>query len=142
MNRYLRYMAIAFLTNGLGVFGLRILAGAGLGHLDQTQYLAIWYAAGLLLATLAYFYRYGRLERKELFVGSGMALCSLVGQLGLAFSLSAGMPGFVVFPVATGGGLIFVVMVGVMIFHEPMGRLGYLGIATGVSALILLALPD
>jgi multidrug transporter EmrE-like cation transporter len=70
-----------------------------------------------------------------------MAVCSLVGQTGMAFALSGGVPGYVVFPVATGGGLIFVVMVGVLLFREPMGPFGYLGIATGVSALILLALP-
>ena len=51
------------------------------------------------------------------------------------------MPGFVVFPVATGGGLTFVVLVGVLLFKEPMGLLGYLGIATGACALLLLALP-
>jgi multidrug transporter EmrE-like cation transporter len=138
---YQRYMAAAFLTNGLGIFGLRVLAGAGLGNVDQTQYLSLWYAAGLLLAALVFFRRYGRPWRKELLIGSGMALCSMAGQLGMALSLSSGIPGFVVFPVATGGGLIFVVLVGVLIFHEPMGPLGYLGIATGVAALVLLALP-
>ena len=69
-----------------------------------------------------------------------MALCSLGGQLGMALSLRS-IPGFVVFPVATGGGLLFVVAVGIGLFHEPMSRLGYLGIATGTTALILLALP-
>ena len=138
---YERCMAVAFLTNGLGAFGLRILAGAGLKGVKETQYLALWYAAGLLLAAIAYFRRYGRLYGRELAIGSGMALCSLAGQLGMALSLGAGVPGFVVFPVATGGGLTFVVLVGVLLFKEPMGWLGYLGIATGACALLLLALP-
>lgn len=138
---YQRYMTMAFLTNGLGAFGLRILAGAGLGHVEAVQYLALWYTAGLLLAAAAFFRLYGRPERKDLVVGSIMALCSLLGQTGMAFALSAGLPGYVVFPVATGGGLLFVVMVGVLLFREPMGPLGYFGIATGVSALVLLALP-
>jgi multidrug transporter EmrE-like cation transporter len=138
---YQRYMAAAFMTNGLGAFGLRVLAGAGLGHVNETQYLSFWYAAGLLLAAIVFFRRYRRPWRRELLIGAGMALCSLVGQLGMALSLSSGIPGFVVFPVATGGGLIFVVMVGVLLFGEPMGHLGYLGIATGVAALVLLALP-
>jgi len=134
-------MTIAFLTNGLGAFGLRILAGEGLKGVKDTQYLVLWYAAGLLLAAIAYFRGYGRLHHRELLIGSAMALCSLVGQLGMALSLAAGVPGFVVFPVATGGGLAFVVLVGVLLFKEPMGALGYLGIATGVCALLLLALP-
>ncbi|HEY1241416.1 MAG TPA: hypothetical protein VGF16_12715 [Bryobacteraceae bacterium] len=139
---YQRYMILAFLTNGLGAFGLRILAGAGLGHIKAVQYLALWYTAGLALAAGAYFRLYGRPERKEIVTGSIMALCSLIGQTGMAFALSAGLPGFVVFPVATGGGLIFVVMVGVLVFREPMGGLGYLGIVTGLCALVLLAFPS
>jgi multidrug transporter EmrE-like cation transporter len=138
---YQRYMAMAFLTNGLGAFGLRILAGAGLGQIEAIQYLALWYTAGLFLAAIVFFRLYGKPEQKDVGVGSLMALCSLVGQTGMAFALSAGLPGYVVFPVATGGGLIFVVLVGVFLFREPMGPLGYLGIATGVCALVLLALP-
>ena len=141
-QKYIRYMAIALVTNGLGAFGLRVLAGAGLGNIGQTQYLALWYAAGFLLAAAAFFVKYAKPDRRELVVGSGMALCSLAGQLGMALSLSAGIPGFIVFPVATGGGLILVVLVGVLLFREPMGFLGYLGVATGTCALVLLALPD
>ena len=142
MTKYIRYMAIALATNGLGAFGLRLLAGAGLGGIKQTQYLALWYTAGFVLAAAAFFRIYGKPNRKEILIGSGMALSSLAGQLGMALSLSAGIPGFIVFPVATGGGLILVVLVGVLLFREPMGLLGYLGIATGTCALVLLALPD
>ena len=51
---YFRYMSIAFVTNGLGVFGLRILAAAGLANTDTFQYLTIWYLAGAALAFLAW----------------------------------------------------------------------------------------
>jgi multidrug transporter EmrE-like cation transporter len=139
---YQRYMVLAFLTNGLGAFGLRILAGAGLGHIEATQYLAMWYSAGLVLAALAFFRLYGRPERKDVVIGSVMAVCSLFGQMGMALALSGGIPGYVVFPVATGGGLLLVVLVGVLVFGEPMGPLGYVGIITGMSALVLLALPQ
>ncbi len=139
---YLRYMTIAFLTNGLGAFGLRILAGAGLGSVDQAQYLTWWYAAGLVMAAVVFFRRNRQPQTNELAIGSGMALCSLLGQTGMAMALVSGLPGFVVFPVATGGGLLLVVAVGVILYKEPIGRLGYLGITTGVCALILLALPD
>ena len=138
---YFKYMALAFLTNGLGVFGLRILAGAGLGHGSNIQYLSLWYLSGCAVAAVIYFWRHRAPLRREVLIGFAMAMCSLFGQLGMALSLSEGFPGFVVFPVATGGGLLFVVAVGVRLFREPMGRIGYLGIATGTMALILLALP-
>lgn len=139
---YLRYIAIAFLTNGLGAFGLRILAGAGLGSVDQAQYLTWWYAAGLAMAALVFFRRNRRPQANELAIGSGMALCSLLGQTGMVMALAGGVPGFVVFPVATGGGMLVVAAVGVFLYKEPIGWLGCAGIATGVCALILLALPD
>lgn len=139
---YTRYMTIAFLTNGMGAFGLRVLAGLGLADVSSVPYLAIWYLSGLLLAGMVYFRRFGMPGAGEAMIGSAMALCSLGGQLGMALALSGHLPGFVVFPVATGGGLLLVVLVGVAIFGERMGPLGYLGIAVGVLALVLLAAPE
>ena len=140
---YQRCMIIAFIGNGLGAYGLRILAGAGLGNLDGTQYLALWYAAGLILAFAAVARR--QMERptaKELCIGLMMALCSVFGQTGMVQAMSGGIPGYVVFPVAVGGGLLFVVMVGVFAFHERVSFLLGLGVVSGLTSLILLALPN
>jgi hypothetical protein len=128
-------MTIAFLTNGLGAFGLRVLAGNGLGTISEIQYLTLWYVLGFVTALVAYMKVSQRPIGKEVLIGSGMAVSSLCGQLGMALSLSGGIPGFIVFPVATGGGMLFVVAV------EPMGALGILGILVGLVAMILLALP-
>src|SRR2546427_202021 len=117
---YTRYMTLAFLTNGLGVFGLRVLAGSGLGSVSELQYLAVWYLAGFLLAALVYLRQLGKPMIKELGVGFAMASCSLLGQVGMAFALAGGIPGFVVFPVATGGGLLMVVLVGMVLFGERL----------------------
>lgn len=141
MSLYIRYMSLAFLTNGLGAFGLRMLAAAGLGSITETQYLNLWYAAGFITALLAYAHA-GRPNTREAVVGSGMALCSLGGQVGMALSLSGGIPGFIVFPIATGGGLLLVVAAGRLLYQESIGLYGKLGIATGVIALIILALPE
>jgi multidrug transporter EmrE-like cation transporter len=139
---YTRYMTLAFLTNGMGAFGLRVLAGFGLPDTTSTQYLAVWYLAGLLLAALVFLRRLRGFRAKEAAIGCAMALCSMGGQLGMALALSGHIPGFVVFPVATGGGLLLVVVVGVVLFQERMHPLGYLGIAVGVCALVLLAMPE
>jgi len=135
---YVRYMLLAFLTNGLGAFGLRILAGAGLGNVDTFHYLALWYLSGFVIAAIVYFASHGKPARREVVIGGLMALCSACGQLGMALSLHS-IEGVVVYPVAIGGGMLFVVAVGIGVFHEPMSRLGYLGIATGAVALVLLA---
>jgi multidrug transporter EmrE-like cation transporter len=138
---YARYMAIAFLANGLGVFGLRILAGWGLGDKYSVQYLGLWYLSGSVIAALAYLRSHRMPYAREMVIGGAMAFCSLLGQLGIALALSHQFPGFVVFPVAIGGGLLLVVVVGVKAFKEKLSLSGYLGIGVGVIALILLALP-
>lgn len=134
-------MATAFVANGLGAYGLRVLAGAGLGSVDSTHYLAIWYTAGLLLAIAVFLFCRRRTTLKEVCIGLLMAICSVLGQAGMAIAMSSGIPGYVVFPVAVGGGLVLVVLVGVSIFHERLSPLLRLGIATGILSLILLALP-
>lgn len=138
---YYRCMLIAFLTNGMGAFGLRILAGSGLGNIDELQYLALWYLSGAVVAIGAHARGLGCPARREVVIAGAMALCSLGGQLGMALSLSAGLPGFVVFPVVIGGGLLLVVAAGVLMFRECLHSLGYLGIAAGIISLVLLATP-
>jgi len=141
MTPYFRYMLVAFLTNGLGVFGLRVLAGLGMGNVQEQQYLSIWYIAGAIVAAVPFLRLRKPLEHREWLLGGAMAACSLCGQLGMALSLSNGLPGFVVFPVATGGGLLFVLGIGVLVFRERVSWIGYLGITAGTLALVLLASP-
>ena len=138
---YLRYMTIAFVTNGMGIFGLRVLTGDGVANMDVYQYLTIWYLAGALLAAFAYFSKARRPFSREVLIGGAMAASSVCAQLCMARSLSGGLPGYVVFPIATGGGLLLVVAVGIGLFGERMGMPGYFGIGVGTLALILLALP-
>ena len=99
---WLKLMAVAFLANGLGPFGLRILADKGLLAPHRLQYLALWYFGGLLLAGIAYLRHPQRLRRSELIVGAVMACCSLGGQLATALALVS-VPGHITFAVTTGG---------------------------------------
>lgn len=138
---YAKYMLFAFVTNGLGAFGLRVLAGAGVGDKYYLQYLSLWYVGGCLMAVYPYLRDRKRPNGQELLISAAMAACSVFGQLGMLLALSRNLPGFVVFPVATGGGLLLVLAVGIFFFHERLSAPGYLGIGLGTVALILLALP-
>lgn len=138
---YFRYMLVAFLTNGLGAFGLRILVGMGLADRFKLQYLAVWYLAGSGLAATVYLIGRRRPRRLEILIALAMGLCSLLGQLGMALALAGGVPGYVVFPVATGGGMLLVVLAGVLLFRERITLWGYLGVLVGCIALALLSLP-
>lgn len=134
-----RYMIIAFVTNGLGIYGLRILASAGITGSRNLAYLFMWYFFGSLVAGLAYFFRNRKPSRSEIVITAGMAICSILGQLGMVLSMDHGLPGFVVFPVAVGGGMLLVLLAAIFFFGERPGRLGLLGIGLGMTALVLLA---
>ena len=138
---YFKYMLMAFLTNGLGAFGLRVLAGTGVGDKYYLQYLSLFYLAGCAVAFSPHFRNPQRPKARELLIPAGMAACSILGQLGVLLALSRHLPGFVVFPVATGGGLLLVLAIGILFYHEKMSAHGYLGMALGTVALIFLALP-
>jgi|SRR6185312_2715530 multidrug transporter EmrE-like cation transporter len=138
---YFRYTAIAFLANGFGVFGLRLLAGMRVENPNVIQYLTLWYLFGAGVGLIPYLVCCRRPFRREIWFGLSMAVASLGGQLGMERALSTGLPGYIVFPTAMGGGMLLVTVVGVSIFRERVGRAGYLGIVAGTLSVILLALP-
>jgi len=55
-------------------------------------------------------------------------------------ALERNVPGYIVFPVTTGGNLFLVAAAGVLLFKERMGPYGIAGILTGILSLILLSL--
>jgi multidrug transporter EmrE-like cation transporter len=130
-------MAVAFLANGLGPFGLRVLEDKGLLAPHRLPYLAWWYAGGLLLAAIPYWRRPQRLTRSEVFLGVAMACCSFGGQLATALAL-ASVPGHIAFAVTTGGNLFIVAAAGIFIFRERIGVYGSAGILLGIASLLLL----
>jgi drug/metabolite transporter (DMT)-like permease len=135
---WLRLMLIAFVTNGLGPFGLKILTERGLSGF-QPQYLVYWYLGGAVFGALA-FLRAGRtVELREITLGAAMGLCSLCGQTFTGLALSNGVPGHVAFPLTTGGSLFLVAAAGIFLFGERVGSYGVAGIILGIVSLIMLS---
>lgn len=130
-------MLVAFLTNGIGPFGLKVLTEL---HLDryELQYLVSWYAGGLVLAIAAYRQSL-RFGRWELILGAGMGAFSLGGQYFTGRALSLGIPGHVAFPITTGGTLFLVALMGIVIFREKVGLYGRAGLVLGILALMVLS---
>ncbi len=60
----------------------------------------------------------------------------------MALALAGGISGFVVFPVATGGGMLLVAAIGRLVYREQVGSYGIAGIVVGIWALVLLSLPE
>ena len=70
----------------------------------------------------------------------GIGIGSFGGQFFSVLALERNVPGYIVFPMTTGGNLFLVAAAGVLLFKERMGPYGIAGILTGILSLILLSL--
>lgn len=137
---WLRLMLIAFVANGLGPFGLKVLSERGLADAYQPQYLLYWYCGGFAFAVVALLRSGVRPQLREVSLGAVMGACSLSGQSFTGLALSHGLPGHVAFPLTTGGSLFLVAAAGLFLFNERVGPYGIAGIALGIVALVALSL--
>jgi multidrug transporter EmrE-like cation transporter len=137
---WFRLMMVAFLANGLGPFGLKILAEAGQADRYQFQYLIYWYLGGLVFTGLAFFREHRGVRGTEVALGALMGLASLAGQSFTSLALAHHVPGHIVFPMTTGGSLIVVATAGILLFKERVTIYGVAGIVLGIVSLVTLSL--
>jgi drug/metabolite transporter (DMT)-like permease len=137
---WLRLMLVAFVANGIGPFGLKILTEMQPDTPYKAQYLLYWYLGGFLFAAIALWRSGLRPRQSEVMLGALMGGCSLVGQSFTLLALSKGMPGHVVFPITTGGSLFLVASAGLLLFKEKVGPYGIAGMVLGIAALVGLSL--
>jgi multidrug transporter EmrE-like cation transporter len=137
---WFKLMIIAFFLNGLSPFGLRILADLGLGTQYTRGYLVFWYLSGLCFVLVLYLRAIGKLTLKEMLVGAALGFFSICGQTFLGLTLSGGLAGNVAYPVTLAGGLLIVVLSGIFVFKERIGKIGIAGITLGIISLALLSL--
>jgi glucose uptake protein GlcU len=133
-------MLVAFFCNGMGPFGLKVLAANKLSVAFHYQFIAGYYFSGLLLTTVAVLATRIRPNRREFLIAAAMGACSFGGLLFTAFALELGAPGEVVFPITTGGSLIIVAIAGILLFKEKVAWQGIAGILVGILALVLLSI--
>lgn len=137
---WLRLMLIAFVANGLGPFGLKMIAEKGLSERYHYQYLLWWYVGGLALGLSVFLVSRTRLFLREIAFGFAIGLGSFGGQLFSSLALEQGVPGHIVFPATTGGNLFLVAAAGLLLFREKLGPYGIAGVLTGITSLVLLSL--
>lgn len=138
---WLQLMAIALLANGLGPFGLKILAEKGLAQQHQYQYLVFWYLSGFVISLIVFLAGHTKPFKREILIGAGMGFFSVLGQVTLVMGLRSPVPGYLIFSLALGGSLFVVVAGGVLLFKERLKGYGIAGLALGAIALVILAIP-
>ncbi|MGH9328614.1 MAG: hypothetical protein ACRD2B_18250 [Terriglobia bacterium] len=132
-------MIVILLTNGMSSFGLKMLTGWQLPGSVKFPYLTVWYAAGLASLLIPTLFKGFRLGRKEAGLGALIAILSIGGQVTMAMALDLRVPGNIVFPVAIGGSILIVALVGWALFNERISRLSAAGVVLGFVAVILLS---
>jgi multidrug transporter EmrE-like cation transporter len=132
-------MLVAFLSNGIGPFGLKILSEQRLAARYQAQYLLYWYLGAFVFAIAAILRSRLRPFGREIWLGALMGACSLLGQAFTGLALSHGVPGHVAFPITTGGSLFLVATAGLLLFREKVGAYGIAGMVLGIVALVALS---
>jgi drug/metabolite transporter (DMT)-like permease len=138
-DTWIRLMVVAFLANGFGPFGLKVLTEHGLAAY-QSKYLLYWYMGGLVFAVVALLVSRSGVNGREILLGAAMGGCSFAGQSFTALALSRGLPGHIAFPLTTGGSLFLVVLAGIVLFKERIGFYGLCGVVLGVASLVMLSI--
>jgi drug/metabolite transporter (DMT)-like permease len=138
-TKWFQLMLLACLCNGVGAFGLKVLAELGYTQQYEAQYLFFWYLGWLLFSGGFLIGRPLKPFRLEILIGAAMGLCSLLGQSFVGLALSHDVAGHVVFSISTGGTLFVVALAGVLAFREKVGPYGKAGLVIGILSILLLS---
>ena len=133
-------MLLASITNGVGAFGLKILAERGLTDRYESQYLLFWYAGWLVFSLAVVFVKPVKPLLREIVIAFAMGLCSLAGQFFTGLALARDVAGHVAFSISTGGTLFIVALAGVFLFREKVGPYGIAGLVLGILSIVILSL--
>lgn len=137
-TRWFRLMLVACVTNGLGAFGLKVLAERKLTGQYEVQYLLLWYLGWLLFGAVVFIWRPFKPVLREIVISAGMGLCSIAGQFFTGLALSRDVAGHVAFPIGTGGTLFVVALAGIVFFKERVGPFGIAGLVLGILSIVVL----
>jgi drug/metabolite transporter (DMT)-like permease len=137
--KWFQLMLLACVSNGIGAFGLKVLAEMGFTEHYETQYLFFWYLGWLVFSGVVLIRRPLLPYRREVLIGAGMGLCSMCGQFFVGLALSHDVAGHVVFSVSTGGTLFVVALAGVLAFREKVGPYGLAGLVIGFLSIVILS---
>jgi drug/metabolite transporter (DMT)-like permease len=116
------------------------MAEKGLSERYHYQYLLLWYAGGLIFGLAWFLATRGKFQAQEFVLAFGIGIGSFGGQLFSLLALEQNVPGYIVFPMTTGGNLFLVAAAGVFFFREKIGPYGIAGIVVGIVSLTLLSL--
>ena len=129
-----------FLTTAGGSVAMRLFQEVGSAG-SRPLLLVVWFAVASLIAVAAL--RRQRLwaTRDDWRLGALLGTINVVGNTALLISLQY-LPGAIVFPASSGGGVMLAVLSARLLWGETLSRPALAGVAIAVPALVLMNLPS
>ena len=134
---YAQLLSVCFVLNGFAMVVAQVVSKTGVDRATPV-FLASMFGTAMVLTLLHPTGERTPVKRKSLGVGLMAGLGSVAGQA-LTIRAATMAPGYVVFPVVSGGLIVLVALVSWLVFKEKIGVFGVLGIAVGVVAIALLS---
>jgi drug/metabolite transporter (DMT)-like permease len=124
------------LVQGFAQFSSKVLVATGLGYERDAFFLIVFLSATLTSIPVAL--KNSSLIMKNDFVYGGIVgVCNIGGNLSILLALTA-LPGAIVFPLVSSGGLLVVTFLARLIFKERISRVNTLGIVLTLAAVLLI----
>jgi multidrug transporter EmrE-like cation transporter len=132
-----RYLAAAFILNGVGSIGMKMLSQLKVKGVTPVA-LAVLYGVAAVAATIVLMSGPWKFQGKSLVMGLAAGLFSCLGLSTSMLALSL-LPAYIVFPVSSGGTILMVAIIGRFAHGEKLGPCGIVGLVAGLAAIVLLA---
>jgi drug/metabolite transporter (DMT)-like permease len=133
------WLLALFVTNAGGPLAAKLAAEDSRPE-AKPYLLALWFAVAAAIAIAALVQQRLRPRPADLPLGVLLGLVNVAGNFALLAALER-LPGAVVFPATSAGGLVCVVLTSAALWNERMSRPALVGAALAVPALVLVNLP-
>ena len=129
-------LAALLLVQGFAQFSSKVMVASGLQAETGAFFIAVFTSATFVTAPIALRHRRD-VRSTDIGYGAIVGACNIGGNLSILLALTS-LPGAVVFPLVSSGGLLLVTTLTRLLYSERVGRVNALGMALTLSAVILI----
>jgi len=133
------WLLAVFVTTSGGYLAARLFQEVG-SPAAKPLLLSVWFGVSALVG--AFYLRVQRLAPRpaDLPLGIVLGAANVIGNFALLAALES-LPGAIVFPVSTAGGLVLTILTSAALWREKLSRPALAGVLMAVPALVLMNLP-
>lgn len=133
------WLLLLFVSTSGGPIAAKVFQESGT-PLAKPFLLAVWFGIAAVVAIGSLGAQRLRPTRHDLPLGMLLGVVNVVGNFAMLAALDH-LPGAIVFPASSAGGVLLVVITSAALWREQLGRLAFLGVLVAVPSLVLMNLP-